>query len=111
MKPFGSYLADLYGDRVFMLGFAAQGGTTRGRPEPRIIEAAAPGSLETFTGPIARDGAILLDAAALSKAGTRSGGLFSYLPIVEDWSQLFDGVVIFDRQVAAGDIRTGNTPK
>ncbi|MEY4238486.1 MAG: hypothetical protein RL339_1087, partial [Pseudomonadota bacterium] len=50
-------------------------------------------------------GATFLDSAALARAGARPAGLFSYQPIVEDWSRLLDGVVVFPVEAAAADIR------
>jgi len=105
VQPFGGYLAERYGKKVFALGFAAQSGTTRGRPAPRVIAPAAPDSLEALAGPIAPGGAAFLDHAALTRAGARPGGLFSHRPIVEDWSRLLDGVVVFPAEAAAADIR------
>lgn len=105
VQPFGGYLAERYGKRAYALGFAAQSGTTRGRPAPRVIAPAAPDSLEALAGPIAPGGAAFLDRAALARAGARPGGLFSHQPIVEDWSRLLDGVVVFPAEAAATDIR------
>ncbi len=106
VQPFGAYLARRYGKRMFALGFAAQGGTTRGRPSPLAIAAPAPDSLEVFAGPIAPGGTLFLDYAALTGAGVRPGGLFSHVPNIADWSQLLDGVVVFPLEAAATDIRT-----
>ncbi|MGQ7830163.1 erythromycin esterase family protein [Altererythrobacter sp. Z27] len=111
IKPFGAYLAGHYGGEVFALGFAAQAGTMRGHPAPHLIETVEPDSLEAVVGPITRDGAVFFDKTALANAGARPSGMFSYSPIVADWAQLFDGVVVFDHQDAAGDIRTDEVPK
>ena len=108
VQPFGAYLARRYGQRVYALGFAAQGGTTRGTPTPRVIASAAPASLEAQAGEIAPDGARFLGRAALSRAGAREGGLFSHYPIVADWSQLLDGVIVFPRETHPADIRKGD---
>lgn len=105
VQPFGGYLAQHHGRRVFALGFAAQSGTTRGRTAPRVIAPAAPDSLEALAGPIPPDGAVFLDRAALARAGARPGGLFSHRPLVADWSRLLDGIVVFPAEVAATDIR------
>ncbi|MEY4952547.1 MAG: hypothetical protein RL299_971 [Pseudomonadota bacterium] len=106
VRPFGSYLADRYGKKLFALGFAAQGGTTRGRPQPRIIAPLAPDALEAWAGPIAPGGAVYLDDAALARAGSRPAGLFNHQPVSADWSSLLDGVVVFPIETAATDIRT-----
>lgn len=103
--PFGAYLDRRYEKSMFTLGFAAQGGTTRGRPAPRVIEAPAPNSLEVFVGPVAPGGALWLDRAGLLRAGTRPGGLFNHMPVTADWSRLLDGVVVFPAEAAATDIR------
>ena len=70
-----------------------------------MIAPALPDSLEALAGTMAPKGPVLLDKAALSRAGSRPGGLFSHAPIVADWSKLLDGVVIFPAEAAATDIR------
>lgn len=107
VQPFGAYLAGRYGQAVFALGFAAQGGTTRGRPQPRVIAPPAPGTLEAWAGPIAPGGALFLDRAALARAGERPAGLFNHGPVTAAWSCLLDGVVVFDAERAPADIRRG----
>ncbi len=108
VRPFGAYLGRRYGKSMFALGFSAQGGTTRGRPSPRVIAAQAQDSLELLAGPIAPGGALWLDRADLARAGLRPGGPFSHMPITADWSRLLDGVVVFPEEAAATDIRQGS---
>lgn len=110
VEPFGSYLARKYGRALFSLGFTAKGGTTRGRPTPRVIEPPVPDSLELTYGPVLPDGAMFLDRQSLANVGTRLGSLFSHLPTLENWSRLFDGVIVFETESAATDIRTAATP-
>ncbi|MFM5948491.1 MAG: erythromycin esterase family protein [Novosphingobium sp.] len=107
VQPFGAYLGRRYGNRMFALGFGAQGGTTRGRPLPRVIDPPTPDALELWAGPIAPGGALFLDSAALIRAGTRPAGLFNHMPSRADWSRLLDGVVVFPVESAAADIRKG----
>lgn len=107
VKPFGAHLAESYRRRSFALGFTAQGGTTRGRPVPRIIAPAAPDSLEALAGTLAAGEARYLDKGVLVRAGKRPGGLFSHLPIIADWSRLIDGVIVFPVEAPAADIRKG----
>lgn len=107
VQPFGGYLARRYGHRMFALGFSAQGGTTRGRPQPRVIAAPAPDSLELWPGPLSSGGAVYLNRADLVRAGARPAGLFNHMPIKARWSELFDGVVIFGTEASARDIRQG----
>ncbi|MEQ1499388.1 MAG: erythromycin esterase family protein [Novosphingobium sp.] len=107
VQPFGAYLARRYGKRMFALGFGAQGGTTRGRPQPRVIASLAPDALEAWAGPIAPGGAIYLDRRTLARAGSRPAGLFNHQPVSADWSLLLDAVVVFPLEAAAADIRTG----
>lgn len=106
VRPFGSYLANRYGKKLFALGFAAQGGTTRGRPQPRVIAPLAPDALEAWAGPIPPGGALFLDRASLAQAGSRPAGLLNHQPVSADWSRLFDAVVVFPLESAATDIRT-----
>lgn len=107
VRPFGAYLAQRYGKAMFALGFTAQGGTTRWRPLPREIAAPAPDALENWVGPIAPEGAVFLDRAALARAGSRPAGLFNHTPISTDWSRLLDGVAVFPAEAPADDIRKG----
>lgn len=107
VEPFGAYLAQRYGRAMFVLGFGAQGGTTRGRPQPRVIAPLAPDALEAWAGPIAPGGAIYLDRRALARAGSRPAGLFNHQPVNSVWSKLLDAVVVFPLEAAASDIRTG----
>jgi erythromycin esterase-like protein len=105
VKPFGAYLAQRYGPRMYALGFTAQGGSTRGFPKPRTIALPQAGSLEALVGPIATDGALFLDRAALAAAGSRPAGFFSHLPLAAKWAELLDGAVIFPSEQPATDIR------
>ena len=111
IEPFGSYLAGKYGRKLFSVGFTAQGGTARGRPAPRAIETPGPDSLELTYGAVMPGGALFLDRHSLAKAGARPGSLFSHLPTRENWSRLFDGVIVFDSEYAATDIRAVATPE
>lgn len=105
VKPFGAYLAQRYGPRMYALGFTAQGGSTRGFPKPRTIAPPQANSLEALVGPIAADGALFLDRGALTGAGSRPAGFFSHLPLAANWSELLDGAVIFSSEQPATDIR------
>jgi erythromycin esterase-like protein len=105
VKPFGAYLAERYGPRMYALGFTAQGGSTRGLPKPRTIAPPQEGSLEALVGPITTDSAVFLDRAALTRAGGRPAGFFGHLPLAANWSELLDGAVIFPSEQPATDIR------
>jgi erythromycin esterase-like protein len=98
-KPLGARLAEQWGDRLAVIGFTALGGRSSmaGMPS-RPLPDAPPGSLEALaTGSGAA--AAFLDASALRRIGTVPSRLLGRFTSA-DWSDYFDGVVVFREEVA-----------
>lgn len=92
----GAYIHRQYGARAFAVGFTSASGSFRWtRGVTKAIPVAVPGALEASL--IAGAGeAAYAGPARLRALGTRPGSLFNLQkPLSADWTQLFDGVVVF----------------
>ncbi len=92
----GAWLDQFYGSDVFAVGFAAAGGTYRFNGGSRGIDAAEAGSLEAAVLVGTQDEAVWLGSDDIASLGTVVGSIFRHhQPVTADWSQVFDGIVVF----------------
>ena len=91
----GSLVAARYGEKAYALGIGARSGSyAMGRRAPSAIPSMDADALESR---VLGDDTTLRFASgdALRKWGRRTGHLFNYEAIQTDWSQSFDGVLVF----------------
>ncbi len=98
-KPLGTYLNQIYGDQLGVIGFTAYSGqSSMAGNKPQIFAPAPPDSLEASI-LNTKGGAIYLNNKALidyQMKSSRIHGRFSQ----ENWHELYDGVVIFREELA-----------
>ncbi len=92
----GAQLSRAYGDRLFVLGFTAAGGSyLEGGPTPKVIEPAPPQSLEAVVLGDAR-AVTYVGPARLAALAARSSTMFSPgKRLTARWRDAVDGVVVF----------------
>ncbi len=108
VRNLGSYVVAAYGQRSYALGTTALTGTQRWGREIRPLPDMPASSLEQIVIRPGEDASVFLDAAALQQAGPKWSRLFGLKRAHADWSEHFDGVVVFAEEHAAFSARYGN---
>ena len=106
IRPLGSYVHEAFGARAAAIGFSALAGSyghVGGHGVPRVLEVAAPGTLEARTYATASAGALqFLDHAQLEAMGKVSARALVYAePYTLDWSRVLDGMIVLREETAA----------
>jgi len=104
----GSYVAAAYGPRSYALATTALAGTQRWGREIRPLAEAPAGWLERIAIRPGDPASVFLDRASLRQSGPVWARLFGLKPARADWSERFDGVVVFAEEHAAFNTRLGN---
>lgn len=104
----GSYVVAAFGSRSYALGTTALGGTQRWGREIKPFPDASAGSLERAAIRPGNPASVFLDLAALQRSGKIPAHLFGLRPVSSNWSERFDGVVVFAEEHAAFNTRHGN---
>lgn len=95
---FGAYVSRAQGRRAFFLGFAAAGGASLAGNEVRTRPDAALSSIEAEALAVAQDDSVYVSRRSLQKLGSRSAGLFSPEPVMTNWANVVDGLVVFRKE-------------
>ena len=99
--PMGGFLTQTLHDRMFSLGFTAEGGRFRWtREESHAVNAAA-GSLERRALRNSSASAVYLDHRNLVAMGTLPAGVFFHMPQAQRWSDALDGLVVLREEAPA----------
>lgn len=98
-RNFGSYISKKYGDGAFALGFSAAGGSyrwssTMNKPVPNAaldsVEANALAETTTST--------VYVGNTFLRKIGKKPGSVFMHDVSVDDWSNVFNGIIVLQEE-------------
>lgn len=95
-RNLGAYIAEKYGNQAFTLGFSSAGGSyrwSRGIDKPVPIATARSLEYRAFEG--TDTAASYLNHNRLTEIGAAPSTLFKHLLSTDDWSSVFDGIVVF----------------
>lgn len=92
---FGAYINRAHGRRAFFLGFAAAGGASLSGTEVRARPDASLRSVEAGALATASGDSVYVSRRSLQGFGSRPGGIFSPEPVMTNWANVVDGLVVF----------------
>ena len=94
----GELIARTHGDKLYALGFTANGGSFLWGREERPVPKGAPQSLEASAHTGKTQTAGFINTKELTNFGKAEGSLFKHQAQTREWHRLFDGIVVFETE-------------